>query len=118
MSNDSIQLMLLVEPRHFSMAERHKFKIGIAATNKGTEVLDPQLHFARLFINDEDSLTWGEAIANGHRDAIWFALPPGGTTSMIWPSMGYFLFPAAGEYTLMLRLGNIETAPIVVRVLP
>jgi hypothetical protein len=118
MNKDSIQLKLIAEPRQFSIAERHNFMIGIAATNKGSKILDPELFAARLIINGKESLTWSEAIANGHREADWFALPPGETVSMNWPSMGESFFPVPGEYTLMLRLGNKETSPIAVSMLP
>lgn len=92
--------------------------IGFAATNMGAGVIDPELFGVRLFINDEDSLIWGEAIANGHREANWFALPPGNTVSMSWSTLGDSLFPVPGEYALKLRLDNVESPAVVVRLLP
>jgi len=118
MSRDAIHLELLAEPRSFSMAERDRFKVGIVASNRGTVVIDPELHRARLLINGQDSLIWSDAISNGQREGKWFALPPGEKVSMDWTALGQWLFPGPGVYTLKLRLGDIEAAPVEVRVLP
>lgn len=118
MNDQPIAIELIAEPTQLTMAERSAFTIGMAATNRGNEVVDPQLYLATLSINGANSLSWSTAVGNGHREANWFALPPGDTVSMRWGSMGERLFPAPGEYTLELRLGDQETPPIVVRVFP
>jgi len=118
MSTDAIHLKLLAEPHDLFMAERGKFEVGVTASNRGTEVVDPELYRARLLINGRDSLVWSDAIGNGYREAKWFALPPGDSVSMIWTSMGESFFPRPGVYTLILRLSHIEAAPVVVRVRP
>ena len=118
MNEELIHLKLIADPFQFSMTECYDFKIGIVATNLGNEVINPELHCVKLFINDKESRVWSLAIGNGKREAKWFALPPGDTVSMNWSSMGASFFPAPGEYTLILRLGNKETSPIVVRLLP
>lgn len=114
---DLVQVKLVVEPRQFSMSERQSFKISIVATNQGDQVIDPELHRAQLFVNDTKSMVWSLAISNGRRETKWYALPPGDTVSMSWSSMGPSLFPDPGEYTLILRLDNQESAPIQVHVL-
>ena len=116
-TKDSVQLQLVADPLQFSISEVTGFKISIAATNQGDKVIDPELHFAQLFINDKESMVWNLAISNGHREAKWFALPPGETTSMTWSSLGKSLFPTPGEYTLVLRYFDQELEPIQVRVL-
>lgn len=116
MSVDPIEIELLAEPRELSMSERAVFEIGIVATNRGTTTVDPRLDRARLLIDGQDSLQWGDAIANGVRDEEWYELPPGGSVSMRWPSMGEILFPAPGGHTLKLRLRDTESVPVVVRV--
>jgi len=117
MKKDLIRATLLAEPRQFSFAERTAFKIGISATNQGETVIDPELHQAQLFVNEKESKAWSLAISNGKREPIWAALPPKDSVSMTWSSLGPSLFPTAGEYKLVLRLGDIESEPIVVKVL-
>ena len=118
MSPDPIEIELLAAPRELSLGERAAFEIGIVATNRGPEAVDPGLDRARLEINGQDSLQWGDAIANGIRDEEWYELPPGQSVSMTWPSMGEIFFPTPGTYTLKLSLREIESAPVEVRVDP
>jgi hypothetical protein len=118
LSADPIEIELLATPRELSMSERAAFEIGIVATNRGTTAVDPALDRARLEIDGQDSLQWGDAIANGVRDEEWYELPAGQSVSMTWPSMGEIFFPAPGTYTLKLRLRDTESAPAVVRVDP
>jgi hypothetical protein len=117
MNTDQIQLKLIVAPTKFSLAERQQFKIGIEATNQGTQVIDPKLYRVQLFINGEESMIWNETIGNGRREAKWYALPPHETVSMTWSSMGTQLFPSAGDYSLVLQLGNTTLEPITIHVL-
>jgi hypothetical protein len=116
-AKDSIQLQLVADPLQFSISEVTSFKISISATNQGDKVIDPELHFAQLFVNDKESMAWNLAISNGHREDKWFALPPGETTSMTWSSLGRSLFPTSGDYSLVLRYFGQELEPIQVRVL-
>ncbi|TFG45161.1 MAG: hypothetical protein E4H31_03085 [Dehalococcoidia bacterium] len=116
MKTEKIKAKLTVEPLQFTMEERKKLKITIAATNLQDDVIDPELYRARLFINDRDSLIWADTISNGLRETKWFALPPGETVFMTWSSLGEFLFPSPGEFILVLRLGDMELAPIQVQV--
>lgn len=113
-----IYLELLAEPRELSMTERDNFVIGIKATNRGSEIIDPKLYTVTLMINGKESLIWNETIANGIRDAEWFALPSGETVEMKWPSMGELFFSAPGKYVLALKQGTKEYVPLVVSVLP
>ncbi|MGH2732934.1 MAG: hypothetical protein ACRDJG_08365 [Actinomycetota bacterium] len=108
----AIGVKLTAEPLRLTMEERKDFKISIAATNRGDETVDPELHRAQLLINGEDSNVWGLAIANGKREAKWFALPPGETVSMTWSSMGASLFPNPGTFDLVLRFQDRELAPL------
>lgn len=117
MKNETLKLEIRAAPLQLAMPERKNFKISIAATNQGDKVIDPELNRAKLFINGKESKVWGLAIGNGKREAKWFALPPGDTVSMGWSSMGESLFPAPGEYTLVLHFDNRKWEPIQVHVL-
>jgi hypothetical protein len=118
MNKSQIQLKLIADPLQFSFANRPRFRLGIAATNRGNEVIDPELHLAKLFVNGRESRAWNLAIGNGKRETKWFALPPGDTVAMNWSTLRDSLFPVPGEYTLKLQLGNIESPVVVVRLLP
>src|SRR5262245_49998139 len=117
MKKETIELVLSAEPQQLTMSRRKNFKISLAATNQGDEILDPQLHRARLLVNDKESKVWSLAIGNGKREAKWFALPPGDTVSMTWSSMGESLFTGPGVFTLTLRFEDMQLAPIHVHVL-
>jgi hypothetical protein len=99
------------------MVEREAFMIGIAATNVGKEVLDPELHRVQLFINGRESMIWNDTIGNGRREARWFALPPGERVSLTWSTLGKLLFLAPGEYTLALHSADEKWKPVQVHVL-
>ncbi len=117
MKAEMIKLELTAEPLQLTMSERKNFKISIAATNQGDEVIDPELHRAQLFVNGKWSKVWSLAIGNGRREEKWFALPPGGTVSMTWSSLGESLFPNLGAFTLVLRYDDTELAPLQAQVL-
>lgn len=118
MNENLIQLELTADPLQLSMPKRKDFKITIKATNQGNEIIDPQLHEAELFVNNQRSVVWSLAISNGRREAKWSALPPRETVSMTWSSMGVSLFPSPGDYTLILHYGETQLDPIEVHVLP
>jgi hypothetical protein len=118
MDEATLRLELLAEPTRLDMKARRDFRIGIAATNLGNRTVDPELHRVRLFVDGRDVLAWNLAIANGRREARWFALPPGETVTASWSSFGDRLFPTPGDYVLMLRLNGIESAAVQIRVLP
>ncbi len=115
--NRTTEVKLEAQPLRFSISERKSFKISIAAINHGSEVVDPELSRAELFINGQKSRVWRLAITNGRREAAWSALPPGETTSMTWSTMGMSLFPEPGEFELRLRHGDTELDPIQVEVI-
>ena len=116
MKAEMIKVALTAEPLQFTMSERKNFKISIAATNQGDEVVNPELYRAKLSINGEDSIVWMLAIGNGAREKKWFALPPGETVSLTWPSLGESLFPNPGVFEMVLRYFDTELAPIQVQV--
>lgn len=113
----TITIELLASPRELSMTTRDTFEIGIVATNEGGTTIDPGLHLLQLFIDGEPSLQFGETVGNGLREKSWFELPPGKSASGTW-RMGEILFPRAGTYEIKLRLGDTESALVVVRVDP
>ena len=111
-----VKLKLEAKPQRLTLAQRQRFRISLTATNQGSEIIDPELHNVRLFVNGQQSKAWSLAIGNGRREDKWFALPPGDTVAMTWSSLGEALFPEAGEFTLMLRYGDTELDPIQVQV--
>lgn len=117
MKRETVKLMLRAEPRQLTMSDRKDFKISLTATNQGRELIDPQLHRAKLLVNGKESKVWSLAVGNGKREAKWFALPPGETVSMTWSSMGESLFTRPGVFTLALRSDDMQLAPIQVHVL-
>ncbi len=114
---EMIEVQLTADPVNFPISDIETFQISISATNQGADIIDPELYRARLSINGQDSLMWSDTISNGRREEKWFSLPPGETVSMSWSSIGQFLFPAPGEYTLELHYGNQVLSPVQINVL-
>jgi hypothetical protein len=116
-STNAIKLQLDAEPLQLTLATRSAFKVSLTAANQGTEVVDPQLRRAELFVNGQRSFAWGLAIGNGRRPAMWYALPPGQSVTMTWSTLGESLFPGAGSYALELALDDLRPPPLLVQVL-
>lgn len=99
-----IEIRLLVEPTRLRMAERAQLRVGMTATNRTQEAVDPQLYATRLLVGDEPAPAFDLAIGNGVMPAGWDLLAAGETTPVVrWP-LGEALFPQPGEYRLVLRL--------------
>jgi len=118
MNNDAIKLALSAEPLELSMADRRAFKLTVAATNQSEALADPRFDMTRLLVNNRPSMAWNLAVSNGVRPAAWSALPSGKTVSADLTMLGEALFPAPGEYTLVLERNGVALAPIHVRVIP
>ncbi len=116
MNNASIRLRIIANPLQLTMSARDCFEIGLIATNLGASLVDPELHRVALLVDGMASKSWQLAIGNGHREPMWFALPPGESVSLSWPRMGLSLFPRAGVFTLVLRLDQTESTSVSVRV--
>lgn len=117
MKEEAVKLVLRAEPQQLTMSERKDFKISLAATNRGREIIDPQFHRVKLLVNGKESKVWSLAISNGKREAKWFALPSGETVSMTWSSMGESLLTRPGVFRLALRFDDMQLTPIQVQVL-
>jgi hypothetical protein len=111
-----IRLELIAEPLTLAMTDRKAFRIGLAATNRGTRTIDPQFHRTRLVIDGREAPAWNLAVGNGRREAKWFALPPGETVTLTWTSLGETLFPVPGDYVLTLRLDKTSSQTVQVRI--
>lgn len=99
-----IEIHLLARPTRLAMAERDRFSVGLTATNRSQDALDPGVYGARLFVDGERSPAFDLALGNGAIPAGWQLLPAGETTPVLqWP-LGEALFEAPGEYELVLRL--------------
>ena len=99
-----IEIHLLAHPTRLTMAEREQFRVGLTATNRSQDALDPLLYDARLLVDGEPSPAFDLAIGNGVMPAKWERLAAGDTTPIVeWP-LGEALFEQPGEYELVLRL--------------
>jgi len=106
-----IEISLLAHPTRLTMAERSRFRVGLTATNRSQDSLDPQVYGARLLVDGEPSAAFDLAIGNGAIPAGWESLPPGETTHDVeWP-LGEALFEQPGEYLLVLRLEAVGRDP-------
>jgi hypothetical protein len=99
-----IEIQLLAHPTRLAMAERDSFRVGLTATNRSQDALDPNVYGARLLVDGERSPAFDLALGNGAIPAGWQLLAPGETTPVLeWP-LGEALFEQPGEYELVLRL--------------
>jgi hypothetical protein len=107
-----IEIHVLAHPTRLAMAERDRFRVGLTATNRSQDALDPQLFGTRLLVDGEPSPAFDLAIGNGVMPAGWDHLAPGETTPVVeWP-LGEALFEQPGEYELVLRLEADDRAAI------
>jgi len=105
-SAGAVSVRLLVEPDRLSFDERGAFRLGVTATNHGDTGVDPGLFGLRLLVDGEPSMAFDLAVGNGVVPAGWDFLDAGATTKPVhWP-LGEALFPAPGEYRLLLRLDD------------
>lgn len=117
MDAEKIEISFTAEPLRLTMAQRKNFKLTFSATNKGDEVINPELHAAKLFVNGQESIPWTLAISNGARETKWSALPPGETVSMSWSTLGKAMFPALGKFELVLHYFDQKLPAIYVEVI-
>jgi hypothetical protein len=110
-----LKLALIPRPSELRMHERRAFLLDIVVSNSGPTTIDPSLSRARLSINGEDSIYFALAMSN-RRHYPSQPLAPSQSETTSWPGMGRTLFPRPGEYTLVLSLGDVSSAPVVVRV--
>jgi hypothetical protein len=97
-----------------AMAARSAYQLGFTYTNLGRTVVDPRLASSQLLVNGAPDPNWAFTVSNGPRDARWNALPPRDTLQF-----GYALgtlFPAPGRYTVVWRVGTVDSAPLIVEV--
>ncbi len=110
-----LEVVLAGAPLELTMATRKDFKLSFAVTNHGDAVVDPRLHESDLTINGESSVQWGAAVGNGAADEDWEALQPQHTVSREW-MFGEHLFRAPGDFTLVLHVADLASAPLRVHV--
>ena len=108
---------LVARPLQLTMAERDKFVIGFKVTNRSDAVIDPKLDVADLLINGEPSVMWANTHGNGGREPEWYELPPGQHVARDY-TIGTTLFEKPGDYTLVLKVSDILSAPVQIHVRP
>jgi hypothetical protein len=107
-----IGLKITAHPEHLLFSERNNFIISLTVTNLSGQLMRPELYLTKLFINEVESFVWSLAIGNGKKEAQWYSLPPGETTSMAWKSLGEPFFPVPGEYVLYAALHHKRSEEI------
>ncbi len=105
-------------PPAMTMAARAKFRLRWRVTNDGRETLDTKLAgSSNLLVNGAPSNQWRASVGNGAVDPEWDALRPGKTITREY-DIGEELFPAPGDYTLVLVLEHATSRPLRVHVGP
>jgi len=112
-----LRVELAARPTSFALAERDRFVLAWTVTNTSDAPLDPKLDFANLRVNGEPSVMFANTIGNAGGEPEWYALPPGAKVERAWP-MGRDLFEKPGDYTLVLEVSGILSAPVTIRVSP
>jgi hypothetical protein len=110
-----IKVELTAEPRTVSEAARDQFLVGVVVENLGKETLDPDIDHSHLTVNGQPATSWNLALGNSGHLATWNELPPGKSVSGKW-RLGKALFPAPGDYTLVLTVSGVAAAPITIHV--
>ena len=116
MTMSPLDLKLLADPATLAMADRPRFQLGFAITNRSASTIDPKAWDAVLLVNGQRAPAWDLAVQNGAHDDTWTHLPSNQTISMSWP-LGEALFEAPGDYHLVLQLAGAESK-VDVRVTP
>jgi hypothetical protein len=90
-----------------TMAERASWELRTLATNRGTEPVDVlEAGFSSFTVNGEPSITLSMAFGNGISPVSWSELPPGETADPARSGFGEDLFPAPGDYEIVMTHGN------------
>lgn len=111
-SAPDLQWALIAVPPTLSMAERSTFRLQRQVTNTGDTVANPDAASGSFTINGAPARDLDMAFGNGLRDARWAELPPGETVSD-GRGMGEQLFPAPGDYTITMTVGDAAAAVTV-----
>ena len=106
---NGIEIQIIAEPREITMDELDRFQVGVEATNRGNRAVDPKLYDIVLLVDGVHNYGWDLAIQNSPREDAWWKLGPGESISASWP-LGEAMFSRPGEYEIVLRLGDQESA--------
>jgi hypothetical protein len=107
-----VEIRLLAEPTRLTMAGRDRFRVGLVAVNTSDAAIDPGLFAARLLVDGEPSPAFDLALGSGVVPAGWDVLAAGAETPPVEYPLGEALFPAPGEYRLVLRLDVAGRPPV------
>lgn len=109
----SLEITLEIRPEEIDRDSIDNLTVVGRVRNAGREDIRPEVHRAALSINGQDSLTWSLAIGNGPLEDEKRTLHPGQSVEFS-RVMGRTLFHQRGEYSCVLRLQGIESAPVTV----
>jgi hypothetical protein len=123
-AGDPIMWQLTADPAtRLKMAGRGAFTLWMVAHNAGARATDTRRDSLEYLVNGRPSLTLAMAYGNGLREVRWTALEPGDTVrdgrgSSSDPTFGTSLFPAPGDYELVLKQDGRAAASLLVRIDP
>ena len=115
MTTVPLAVELVVTPGQLTAANRDSLMITATVKNLGATLIDPQLNLSELKVNRTVSKDWNLALGNSGHPKKWRALPPGESVSGSYAKM-FELFPKPGDYTLVLVVSGVASAPVAIHV--
>lgn len=112
----SLEITLVPRPVEMPRRRLKDFVLDIVVRNLGSEPIPDALEAARLLVNGEDSIHFAFSVNNGIREPDQYRVDPGQTKTISWPGLGPGLFDGRGDYTLVLIIGDVASAPVQVSV--
>lgn len=116
MTAPTLAVELTAEPKKLTRATRGKLMLTVTVKNLGTQTIDPEINLSELAVGGTPSKDWNMSLANSGRPKKWKALPAGESVSGSVAGLGEVLFPDAGDYTLVLTVSGVASAPVTIQV--
>lgn len=116
MTTPALGVELTAEPMKLTRATRSKLMLTVTVKNLGAQTIDPEINLSELAVGGTPSKDWNMSLANSGRPKKWKALPAGETVSGSVAGLGEELFPEPGDYTLVLTVSGVASAPITIQV--
>lgn len=116
MTAPTLGVELTAEPMKLTRTTRSKLMLTVTVKNLGTQTIDPEINLSELAVGGTPSKDWNMSLANSGRPKKWKALPAGESVSGSVAGLGEVLFPEAGDYTLVLTVSGVASAPVTIQV--
>ena len=98
------------------MSDRRRWRLRVAATNRGTRNAEPPLFDCHFWVNGVAAPAIDRAFQFSH-SREWSFLRPG-ATAQLEAALGAALFEQPGDYEITLRHAGVTVAAVRVRVVP